>query len=312
MRLLNKRTHIDFMAKSRSMAVLSAGLLLVVLLGLLLRGIHGGLDFTGGLLVEASFGQTLSAEKVREQLQGQGLAEASVQALGGPKTFALRLPKKLAEDVGSEQARQQLIQALRHIDAQVHINRIEYVGPKVGQELARKGVMGFVLALLGIAVYVRLRFEWHLALGAVAATVHDVALTMAVFVFSPIPFDLTSLAALLTVVGYSVNDTIVIFDRLRENMRRQRKLTLWEVANLSVNQTLSRTILTAFATLLAVLGILFFGGDSLRGFALALGVGIIVGTYSSIFVAMAAAMATGLNREVFNQKPKRQDDGARV
>jgi preprotein translocase subunit SecF len=169
-----------------------------------------------------------------------------------------------------------------------------------------------VLALLGIAIYVWVRFEWHLAVGAVAATLHDVALTMAVFVFTPIPFDLTSLAALLTVVGYSVNDTIVIFDRLRENIRRQRKLSLLQVANMSVNQTLSRTILTAFATLLSVLGILFFGGESLRGFALALAVGIVVGTYSSIFVAMATAIATGLNREVFNQKPKRQDDGARV
>ena len=311
MRLL-KKTNIDFIAKSRSMAIVSAGLLVVVLVGLLLRGVQGGLDFTGGILVEASFGTPLAAETLRKQLQGQGLAEASVQALGGPQTFAIRLPTTLAADTDSTQARQQLIQALQTIDARVHIDKVEYVGPKVGQELARKGIMGFVLALLGIAVYVQLRFEWHLALGAVAATLHDVALTMAVFVFSAIPFDLTSLAALLTVVGYSVNDTIVIFDRLRENMRRQRKLTLREVANLSVNQTLSRTILTAFATLLAVLGILFFGGDSLRGFALALSVGIIVGTYSSIFVALAAALATGLKREVFHQKPKPQGDGARV
>jgi preprotein translocase subunit SecF len=312
MRLLNNKTTIDFMAKSRIMAVVSGSLLLVVLGGLLLRGVHGGLDFTGGLLVEASFSKPLSAELVRQQLRNQGLDEASVQTMGDPKTFALRLPQQLAEGVGSEQARSKVVAALKHSDAQVQINRIEYVGPKVGQELARKGIMGFILALLGIAIYVWVRFEWHLALGAVAATLHDVALTMAVFVFTPIPFDLTSLAALLTVVGYSVNDTIVIFDRLRENIRRQRKLSLLEVANMSVNQTLSRTILTALATLLSVLGILFFGGESLRGFALALAVGIVVGTYSSIFVAMATAITTGLNREVFNQKPKRQDDGARV
>ena len=312
MRLLNNKTTIDFMAKSRIMAVVSGSLLLVVLGGLLLRGVHGGLDFTGGLLVEASFSKPLSAELVRQQLRNQGLDEASVQTMGDPKTFALRLPQQLAEGMGSEQARSKVVAALKHSDAQVQINRIEYVGPKVGQELARKGIMGFILALLGIAIYVWVRFEWHLALGAVAATLHDVALTMAVFVFTPIPFDLTSLAALLTVVGYSVNDTIVIFDRLRENIRRQRKLSLLEVANMSVNQTLSRTILTALATLLSVLGILFFGGESLRGFALALAVGIVVGTYSSIFVAMATAITTGLNREVFNQKPKRQDDGARV
>ena len=312
MRLLNNKTTIDFMAKSRIMAVVSGCLLLVVLGGLLLRGVHGGLDFTGGLLVEAVFTKPLATETVRQQLQDQGLAEASVQTLGDPKTFALRLPQQLAEGVGNEQARKQVVLALQHADAQVKINRIEYVGPKVGQELARKGIMGFVLALLGIAIYVWVRFEWHLAIGAVAATFHDVALTMAIFAFTPIPFDLTSLAALLTVVGYSVNDTIVIFDRMRENIRRQRKLSLREVANMSVNQTLSRTILTAFATLLSVLGILFFGGESLRGFALALAVGIVVGTYSSIFVAMATAITTGLNREVFNQKPKRQDDGARV
>ena len=312
MRLLNNKTTIDFMAKSRIMAVVSGSLLLVVLGGLLLRGVHGGLDFTGGLLVEATFTKPLAAETVRQQLRNQGLDEASVQTMGDPKTFALRLPQQLAEGVGSEQARSKVVAALKHSDAQVQINRIEYVGPKVGQELARKGIMGFILALLGIAIYVWVRFEWHLALGAVAATLHDVALTMAVFVFTPIPFDLTSLAALLTVVGYSVNDTIVIFDRLRENIRRQRKLSLLEVANMSVNQTLSRTILTALATLLSVLGILFFGGESLRGFALALAVGIVVGTYSSIFVAMATAITTGLNREVFNQKPKRQDDGARV
>ena len=212
------------------------------------------------------------------------------------------------EGVDSAAISSQILRALESADPGVSMRRVEYVGPQVGDELVNDGGLAMLYAMIGILIYVTLRFEWRLALGTIAATLHDVVFTIGMFSLLHLEFDLTVLAAVLAVIGYSVNDTVVVLDRIRENFRKMRKGTVIEIMNAAINQTLSRTVMTSMTTLLAVIALFFFGGPVIHNFALALIVGVVVGTYSSVYIASYTALLLGLNREDLVPKPKEVDE----
>jgi preprotein translocase subunit SecF len=281
---------IDFLSKRKVFLGLSALLLLVSLSSLLLRGLNFGLDFTGGLLVEAAYPQAASPDAVRSQLEDAGHAGAVVQNFGSAREILVRLPPGAT----ATDAQESVLATLRAADPAVEIRRTEVVGPQIGAELAEQGSLALLIALLMILAYVALRFQWKLAVGAVAALLHDVIITVGAFSLLGWTFDLAVLAGLLAVIGYSLNDTIVIFDRARENFRRLRSEEPAAIMNTSLNQSLSRTIVTSFTTLLVLASLLVFGGQALRGFATAMVLGVVIGTYSSVYIAGTVALALKL------------------
>ncbi len=281
---------IDFLSKRKLFLGLSAFLILVSLSSLLLRGLNFGLDFTGGLLIEATYPQAVSPDSVRRQLEEAGHKGAVVQNFGGASELLVRLPPAATSGVAQEG----VLATLRTTDPAVEIRRTEVVGAQIGAELAEQGSLALLVALLMILAYVALRFQWKLAVGAVAALAHDVIITVGAFSLIGGTFDLAVLAGLLAVIGYSLNDTIVIFDRMRENFRRLRGQLPAAVMNTSLNQSLSRTMVTSFTTLLVLASLLVFGGAALRGFATAMVLGVVIGTYSSVYIAGTVALALGL------------------
>jgi preprotein translocase subunit SecF len=263
------------------------------LASLAIKGLNFGLDFTGGTLIELSYEQPVALDQVRSQLAGSGFGDAVVQSFGATTDVLVRMPgddPMLGERIAS---------ALRAGDAgsAITVKRVEFVGPAVGEELRDQGGLGMLLALGGILVYVAFRFQWKFGLGAVLSLFHDVVLVLGVFSLFQISFDLTVLAAVLAVIGYSLNDTIVIFDRIRENFRMLRKAELIENINISTTQTLLRTLATSVSTLLAVGSLMVFGGENLWGFSLALLIGVGAGTYSSVYVAGMLLVWLGLTRD---------------
>ncbi|OGT19526.1 MAG: protein-export membrane protein SecF [Gammaproteobacteria bacterium RBG_16_57_12] len=296
MEFFKKTTSINFLGQRKLLWFISAMVVLVSLTSLAVRGLNFGIDFTGGLLVEMQYPQAVELEQVRDALTTGGFPEASVQYFGTARDVLVRLAPR--EGVSSATVSSEIMRALDHDGASLaQMKRVEYVGPQVGEELAQDGMLALLIALIGIALYVAMRFEYRLATGAIMATLHDVIATVGVFSLTGLEFNVTVLAGVLAIIGYSLNDTVVVYDRIRENFRLLRKGTPMEVANLSINQTLSRTIMTAGVTLLVVIAMLVWGGEMLFGFALALLVGIAVGTYSSIYVASATALAMGLQKE---------------
>lgn len=291
MEFFKQNTRIDFMSLRKWAMSLSALVALLCLLTLAVKGLNWGLEFTGGTEVIAAFPQAENLETVRSTLEQAGYKDVKVQVYGTAKVVLIRLGGKQNSlqnnDIGKE--------VVAHLNGAT-LQSTDYIGPQVGKELATSGALALVLAMLGTAIYIAFRFEYRFAISAAVALIHDPLIILGIFSYFRMEFDLTSLAALLTVMGYSLNDTIVVFDRIRENFRKNRKGSPTEIVNLSVNQTLSRTIMTSGLTLLAVLSLFFFGGETLHGFATAMVVGIIVGTYSSIYVAGALAVALGLNR----------------
>ena len=287
---------------------LSVGLLAVSLLSLAVRGLDFGIDFTGGTLIEVGYPVPAELQPIRQALRGAGFEEAAVQHFGTARDVLVRLAPR------AELSRAELSsEVLGVLQAQegVELRRVEFVGPQVGEELTEQGGLAMLIALFGILVYVWLRFEYRFALGAIAAIVHDVVITLGFFSVLGIEFDLTVLAAVLAVIGYSLNDTIVVFDRVRENFRRVRRGSTEEVMNRSLNQTLSRTLMTSLTTLLVLAALFILGGELIRGFAAALVVGVVVGTYSSIYVASVAALALGVSRtDLLPVKKEGADDGA--
>ncbi len=320
MEFLKKDLALDFLGHRRIAAIVSGVLIVVCLASIVFRGINFGLDFTGGTLVEIRFEEQVSVDDVREQLAAVGIEDTTVQYFGTSRDIMIRLPSR--EQVGSaaEQSTK-IIETLRAPygenlveslagglqscsksdgvigDCFVQMRRVEFVGPKVGQELTDQGGLAMIYALIGILIYVAWRFEWRFSVGAVAALVHDVLITVGMFSIFQIDFSLAVMAAVLAVIGYSLNDTIVVFDRSRENFRKSRSGTALEIMNRSINQTLRRTILTSTTTLLVVLTLLLFGGEVIWGFAFALLVGVLVGTYSSIFIASPVVLALRISRE---------------
>ncbi len=289
MELFKKTTTINFLG-ARNIAVgISALLIVATLVMVVTRGINFGIDFTGGVLVEASYPEAVEISTVREALGNGGIDDAVVQYFGEQSDILVRVQPEADQDGAT--VGEAVRSALRSADAGVQIQRTEFIGPRVGEELREDGASAMFAALLLILFYVTIRFQWKFALGAVVALVHDVVITVGFFSAFQVPFDLPVLAALLAVIGYSLNDTIVVFDRIRENFRALRKRTPVEVMNLSLNQTLSRTLMTSGTTLLVVLALYFLGGSAIDEFALALIVGVVLGTYSSIYVASSAALA---------------------
>jgi preprotein translocase subunit SecF len=288
-------THIDFMGKRRLMAVVLAALIAISLGAIAIRGLVLGLDFTGGTLIEVSYKVPVVLADIREQLSKGGFGDAVVQHFGSPRDVMVRLAPRVGED--NAQLSNRVLDVLQKSSTDpVDMRRVEHVGAQIGEELTEQGGLAMLFALIGILIYVAMRFEWRFALGAVLATVHDTVFTLGFFALFGIEFDLTVLAALLAVIGYSLNDTIVVFDRIRENFRRMRTGTVTDVMNVSINQTLSRTIMTSATTLLVVVSLFIFGGQVIHGFALALIVGIVIGTVSSIYVASPLALWLGISR----------------
>ena len=290
MQIFKKPTNIDFMGK-RKLAIVFSLLLIGISIGsLAVRGLNFGLDFTGGTLIEVGYEQAVDLQEVRRALDKTGLDDAVVQHFGTAKDVLVRLAPREGEE--SEALGDQILQALKTTsDSEVKLRRQEFVGPQVGDELRDKGGLAMLIALAFILVYVMARFEYRFALGAIAAVVHDVIIVIGCFALFQWDFDLTVLAAVLAVIGYSLNDTIVVFDRIRENFRKMRKDSPLVVINTSLNQTLSRTVMTSITTLMVVLAMFFLGGELIHSFSLALIIGIMVGTYSSIYVASTSALA---------------------
>lgn len=295
MQFFKKQTHIDFMAGRKLAVVFSALLLIASIASLATRGLNYGLDFTGGTLLEVGYPHAVQLNDLRKALAAANYGDAVVQHFGTAKDVLVRVAPR--EGVSSSEVSDNILKVLRDAsDGTATMRRQEYVGPQVGDELRDDGGLAMIIAMGCILIYVMLRFEWRLAVGSVMALVHDVLITLGCFALFQWDFDLTVLAAVLAVIGYSLNDTIVVFDRIRENFRRMRKGDAVEVVNTSLNQTLSRTLMTSGTTLLVVLAMLLMGGELIRGFSLALVVGIGVGTYSSIYVASTIALALNISR----------------
>ncbi len=305
MQLFKGTTKIDFMAGRRAAMVLSTVLMVMSLAALLVpgRGLNLGIDFTGGVLLEVGYSGTADLPAIRRGLADDGFDNAQVQSFGSSQDVLIRLPPQGQADSGA--IRDNVITALQAQDASVSLRRIEFVGPQVGEELTEQGGLAMLFALIMIFGYVVLRFQWKFAVGAIAALVHDVIITIGFFAVLGLDFDLSVLAAVLAVIGYSLNDTIVVFDRIRENFRTIRRGTAIDVINTSLNQVLARTIITGVTTFLVLLALLLFGGEAVSGFAIALIVGLVVGTYSSIYVASAAALALKVS-PVDLMPPKKQ------
>ncbi|PSV02546.1 protein translocase subunit SecF [Photobacterium leiognathi subsp. mandapamensis] len=294
--LLNADKVVDFMRWSKVAFVFSLLMIAGSIGTIATKGLNWGLDFTGGTLIEVSFKEPANLPLIRESLQKAGFGDAIVQNFGTARDVMVRLQPR--DDVKGEVLGNQIIDALKEGTAQsVEMRRIEFVGPNVGDELAEAGGMAILIALLCILLYVSLRFEWRLAAGAVMSLAHDIIITVGIFSLLQVEVDLTIVAALLTVVGYSLNDTIVVFDRIRENFRKMRKENPAEIMNNSISQTLSRTLITSGTTLFVVIALFVLGGSMIHGFALALLIGITIGTYSSIYVASALALKLGITRE---------------
>ena len=309
MRLLSKNSDWDFLARRRVALILSGGLIVLSLASLAFRGLALGVDFTGGTIIEVGYSQAVELPPIRQLLADSGYEGALVQHFGTARDVMIRLATQ--PDVNSADLSTKLLALLGSIsDATVAMRRIEFVGPQIGEELTEDGGLAMLFALIAIMVYVTMRFEWRFSLGSVAALVHDVIITIGLFSIFQLDFDLSVLAAVLAVIGYSLNDTIVVFDRIRENFRKMRKATPEQVINISLNQTLSRTLMTSITTLLVLVALFVFGGETIHGFATALIFGVVVGTYSSIYVASPIALALGVSRSDLMSVPKEGAEGA--
>jgi preprotein translocase subunit SecF len=274
--------NIDFMRLHKAGFALSILLTLGSIVAFLVQGLNYGIDFSGGTLIEARTTGPADLASMRSTLNGLGVGDVSLQGFGGPNEVLIRVARQPGDDKAQVQAVDKVKAALGQ---GVEYRRIEVVGPKVGGELVHAGVLATVLALCAIALYIWLRFEWQFGVGAMLSTLHDTITTVGLFALLHIEFDLTTLAAILTIAGYSVNDTVVIYDRVRETMRKYKTMDFRTLINKSLNETLSRTFLTVGTTALAVLSLLIFGGEVLRGFSIAMLWGIVIGTYSSLFIA---------------------------
>ncbi len=289
MRLIKEKTSIDFLSPNRRRIALafSAVLVVVSLTSLLTRGLDFGIDFTGGVLLEVGYPQPADLEAIRGNLADSGFDDAQVQLFGSETDVLVRLPPQTGD---ATEIRRRLQQTLAAGGDSFDLRRVEFVSAQVGSELAERGALAMVIALMMIFVYVMIRFQWKFSAGAVAALAHDVIVTVGFFSIFGLPFDLTVVAAVLAVIGYSLNDTVVAFDRIRENFFGLRGVPAEEAINTSINEMLARTIITGLTTLLVLCALLALGGESIAPFAIALIVGIIVGTYSSIYTASAVAL----------------------
>jgi len=295
MEFFHKVTRFPFMNTRKVWYGLSAVLIVGSLVLAGVRGLNLGIDFTGGVVVETNFPQAPNLEQLRSALAKAGVADAQLQAFGSSRDIRVRLPPD--PNVKGDQIGARILSVFTAVDPGVKVQSTSVVGPQVGQELFVKGAWALVATLILIAIYVLLRFTFKLALGAILAVLHDPICVIGFFAVSQMTFDLTAISAILAVIGYSLNDTVIVFDRIRERARTARKLTISQVIDDSINQTLSRTLMTKLVTLLVVVALLIFGGETLHGFSAALVIGIVAGTYSSIYISAALALDFGLRSD---------------
>lgn len=303
LRLVPKNTNWDFFSQSKLWLGFSALLLIGSLVSFLMQGLNFGIDFRGGTTIRTESTQTIDVAAYRQAIGDLQLGDVTISEVFDP-TFAadqhvamIRIQAQEGQEAVSADTIKSVLAALQSVAPDIEFVSVESVGPKVSGELIQKAIIAVVLAIAAVLVYIWLRFEWQFAVGAVAALIHDVLLTIGVFSVVQIKFDLAIIAALLTIVGYSLNDTVVVFDRVRENLRKYKKKPLQEVLNLSINETLSRTVMTSVTTLLALIALFILGGDVIRGFVFAMIWGVIIGTYSSVFVASSTLLRLGVKRD---------------
>ena len=287
--------------------ILSTTLILISVVSLASLKLNVGIDFTGGSVIEIGYQQAVELQPIRNALETSGFGDAIVQHFGSAKDVLIRLVPKVDQD--KAEISSQIIDVLSQAsESRIDVRRVDFVGPQVGEELTEDGGLAVLYALIAILIYVSIRFEYRFSLGAVAALIHDVVITLGVFSLLQLDFNLNVLAAILAVIGYSLNDTIVVFDRVRENFRKVRKKTSEEITNISINQTISRTLMTSFTTLMVLLSLFLLGGEVIHSFALALIIGVLIGTYSSIYVATTSALALGISRSDLLLPEKVEDD----
>ena len=307
MQLLKLSDTVNFMRLRIPAMVLSTVLILGSFVSLGVNSLNWGLDFTGGTLIEVGYEDAANLEGIRAQLNEENFEDAIVQNFGSSQDVLIRIAPR--DGVKAVTIGEQVLAALRADGTEVDMRRIEFVGPNVGEELTEQDGLAMLVALLCILVYVAMRFEWRFALGSVSALAHDVILTLGLFSVLQIEFDLTVLAAVLAVIGYSLNDTIVVCDRIRENFRKIRKGEPVEIINISLTQTLNRTIITSLTTVLVLVALFYKGGALIHGFATALLFGVVVGTYSSVYIASSVALALGISKEDL-MPPQVEKEGA--
>ncbi len=297
MRFIKHKTHIDFLGQTRRKIALgiSAIFIIVSIASLVRSGLEFGIDFTGGILLEVGYPEAADLESIRSNLADAGFDDAQVQRFGADTDVLVRLPPQ--DDRNPDDLREELRRTVAVGTSGVELRRVEFVSPQVGKELTEQGGLAMIIALLLIFVYVMFRFQWKFAAGAVAALAHDVIITVGFFSLFRLPFDLTVVAAVLAVIGYSLNDTVVAFDRIRENFFKLRGVSADESMNTSINEMLARTLITGATTLLVLTALLVFGGESIAPFSIALIVGVVVGTYSSIYTASTTALLLGVNAQ---------------
>jgi len=289
-----KTTNINFIGNRKIFLTFSSILMIISIVSLATRGLDMGIDFTGGTLIEVGYQQAADLEQLRNTLNETGFKEATVQNFGTTKDVLIRL--KPHEDMKNVDISAKVLEAINKTTKEpASVRRIEFVGPQVGDDLAEDGFLALLYSTIGILIYIAWRFEWKFSVGAIIATFHDVIVTLGVFSVFGLEFDLTVLAAVLALIGYSLNDTIVVYDRIRENFRDLRKTSTEEIMNISVNVTLSRTIMTSLTVVLVLVSLFFLGGEVIHNFATAMLFGVVFGTYSSIFIASPAALILGIS-----------------
>jgi preprotein translocase subunit SecF len=303
------RRTIPFMRYSKILNAISLVSFLIAVGFLAVRGLSLSVEFTGGTLMEVSYQQPADLEKIRTAIEGKGWGEFQVQNFGTARDVLIRLP--VQEGYSSGQQAEKVMATLKSQDAGAELRRVEFVGPAVGEELAHDGAVALILVVVGIMIYLSFRFEWKFAVAAIVANMHDVILVIGIFAIFGWEFSLPVLAAILAVLGYSVNESVIIFDRVREHFKKYRKMSTVEVIDSAITATISRTMITHGSTLCMTLAMLFFGGPALHYFALALTIGIVFGIYSSVFVAAAIAMYLGVKREDLI-KPVKKDEEQQV
>jgi len=303
------RKDIPFMRHALVFNVISLITFILAVFFLASKGLHLGVEFTGGTVMEVNYGHAADVSKIRETLNRIDLSDATVQSFGSSQTALIRLPTK--QGITGAQLSERVIKALREDDPTVELRRVDFVGSQVGKELVENGALALLLVSIGIVCYLWLRFEWKFGVSAIVANLHDVVIILGFFAFFQWEFSLPVLAAVLAVLGYSVNESVVVFDRIRENFRKMRKATTPEIINNAITRTMSRTIITHGCTQLMVTSMLIFGGETLHYFALALTIGILFGIYSSVLVASPLVMWLGVTREDFI-KPERKKEEAVV
>lgn len=307
MHFLSKETNIDFVGVRYYALAISVILLLISGYAIVTKGLNFGIDFTGGTMIEVGYPTAVNLDEVRSTLESGGYENAMVQNFGSLADVLIRLPTIETENTAELSNNIMTLLKAEHSD-EIQLRRVEFVGPQVGEELAEDGGLAVLYAMIGILIYIAMRFEYRFAISSVAALVHDVIITVGYFALFEIDFDLTVLAAILAVIGYSLNDTIVIFDRVRENFLKMRKATPLEVINKSINGTLGRTLITSGTTLFVVIALYVLGGEAINAFALALILGIVIGTYSSMYIAGTAVLLMGVTKNDLIKLDKEEID----